>query len=693
MAITLDSSTPAFVSGTANPATTASFTPPSGSLLIAFAEADESNTFSISGGGLTWTALDTVGVTARNSLASWWAIGAGASMTVSVTKTGSFTANAVKVLVFTGAEATFTGAHNVAQSNTITLTGTQTGSWMWAAVGDNLGATSDTAGTGCTYNDAEIAFGGVSGGILKRTTADGVAGSGTTLSAGSSSADMSIIAVEIKAPSTASSPALPYRPPPGLTPFGLPQPWQGTGFGGPVSIQASIADNAGASDTVTRIVIVLRSVSDTAAASDTVTRIVAEPRSVSDAAAATDAITRALSLARPVSDTAPATDAVTRSAPKARSVADTAPAADTATRSLSEARPVTDTAAATDAVTRALAQSRSISDSAPATDVAARGETQARSIADAAAATDAVTRADTDPRAIADTAPATDAVARSLSLTRSPADTAPASDTVSRSTTAARSVSDTAPASDTVSASTGGHLARDISDSAPASDAITRTGTHGRTVGDTAAASDGIVRMVVMSRTVADIAPGADSLGWSLTRLRLVSDTALAFDSVLRLSRPGRNVTDTAFAADAVASELVLVNPVVTPTVARSGWYSLLDTVNEIRDLRRAEQTTDPAACPDCGEPLRLGPAGQLFCPNDSSEWQAGPRRTFSPTSSTAYADSVLGRAEREQIPVACGDCGEPLRTGPNGELYCSFDGSIWTTGNRRAGQISTTHN
>lgn len=207
MAIALDSSTPAFVTGTSNPATTASFTPPSGSLLIAFAMADESNTFAISGGSLSWTALDTVGVAARNSLGSWWAIGAGSSMTVSVTKTGSFTANALKVLVFTGTESSFTGAHNVAQSNTITLTGTQTGSWMWAAIGDNLGATTDAAGTGCSYNDAEVAFGGVSGGILKRTSQDGVNGSGTTLSAGSASADMSIIAVEIKAPGTSFLPA------------------------------------------------------------------------------------------------------------------------------------------------------------------------------------------------------------------------------------------------------------------------------------------------------------------------------------------------------------------------------------------------------------------------------------------------------------------------------------------------------
>jgi len=173
-------------------------------MLVALTEADESNTFSVSGGSLTWTQANTVGVAGRNSLSSWTAFTTTApgSITVSSTKTGSFTANALKVLVFTGAETSFSGAHSVAQSNTVTITATQTGSWCWAAVGDNLGSTSDTAGAGCTYNDAEAAFGGVAGGILKRTTADGVNGSNITMSAGSSSADMSIIIVEVKAAST-----------------------------------------------------------------------------------------------------------------------------------------------------------------------------------------------------------------------------------------------------------------------------------------------------------------------------------------------------------------------------------------------------------------------------------------------------------------------------------------------------------
>ena len=47
-------------------------------------------------------------------------------------------------------------------------------------------------------------------------------------------------------------------------------------------------------------------------------------------------------------------------------------------------------------------------------------------------------------------------------------------------------------------------------------------------------------------------------------------------------------------------------------------------------------------------------------------------------------------REEQERTPTACFDCGEPLRTGPNGVLYCPFDGSTWAAGNRRIGHVST---
>jgi hypothetical protein len=57
---------------------------------------------------------------------------------------------------------------------------------------------------------------------------------------------------------------------------------------------------------------------------------------------------------------------------------------------------------------------------------------------------------------------------------------------------------------------------------------------------------------------------------------------------------------------------------------------------------------------------------------------------------SILHEAAQYAREERDRIPVACLDCGEPLRAGPNAERYCPFDGSVWGAGGRLVGRIST---
>lgn len=57
------------------------------------------------------------------------------------------------------------------------------------------------------------------------------------------------------------------------------------------------------------------------------------------------------------------------------------------------------------------------------------------------------------------------------------------------------------------------------------------------------------------------------------------------------------------------------------------GWYELAAIYRENYDLREAERAAPPAACPDCGEPLRTNLDGQLHCSFDGSLWEEGPRR------------------------------------------------------------------
>lgn len=60
---------------------------------------------------------------------------------------------------------------------------------------------------------------------------------------------------------------------------------------------------------------------------------------------------------------------------------------------------------------------------------------------------------------------------------------------------------------------------------------------------------------------------------------------------------------------------------------ARGSWYGLLGVRQEGLQLRNKELEIPPQACLNCGEPLRVGPKGQLYCPFDGSVWAAGNRR------------------------------------------------------------------
>jgi hypothetical protein len=201
VALALDASTPAMVKGTTNPATTATFSPPAQSLLFALCEADETNTFAVSNTGtaLSWQSIGvSINQSGQGSIQVFWAWNANAqsNITVSSTRTGSFVANGLKVLVFTGAESTFTGAKIAGLTATVNVTTTANNSWVWAAHIEEGGG-ADTAASGCTFNDAETSFGGIGGGVLKRTATTPTAGTVVTIGV-TAATTPAIVAFEVK---------------------------------------------------------------------------------------------------------------------------------------------------------------------------------------------------------------------------------------------------------------------------------------------------------------------------------------------------------------------------------------------------------------------------------------------------------------------------------------------------------------
>lgn len=51
------------------------------------------------------------------------------------------------------------------------------------------------------------------------------------------------------------------------------------------------------------------------------------------------------------------------------------------------------------------------------------------------------------------------------------------------------------------------------------------------------------------------------------------------------------------------------------------GWYSYLDIIREAADEEAEQRTRTPTACPNDGEPLSAGPDGSLFCRFDGWVW------------------------------------------------------------------------
>ncbi len=235
MALAIDGSTPAIATVTNNSTTTvttASFTPPAGSLLLIgwmwnTQAGDNPSAPSITdnlGAHLTYNLLDhkthATSPTANGQAASWWAtVGTSAAMTVTVTSGAgtSLQGGGLSVIVFTGQDSTTqigahgkdgsTSAASIAQS----YTASATGGWGVIFATDWDAQAAMTAGTGCTLvgsaNDVQITHG-----VVRRTTADDSNGSSNTLNVTlpGTSTNLSWVYAEVLPVATSTQPQASY---------------------------------------------------------------------------------------------------------------------------------------------------------------------------------------------------------------------------------------------------------------------------------------------------------------------------------------------------------------------------------------------------------------------------------------------------------------------------------------------------
>lgn len=263
MAITEDASAPAVLKQTGTGvSTTASFSPPSGSLLVVMASggwysggagSNTSCTISDSGGGGNWTDVVQVGQSGSGlhgnaAIGFKYFVAAPGSITVSVTWTNLTAGRYVSVKVLTGAasnQATAATATNdfTALTGTFTkaITTTATGSMVYGVVGNCTSGSLFTAAANTTeLDDYNNATDSVSHCSWKSTSATGTPGSitlGETRSTGTSQG--SLAEREVLLGSTSASPA----PDAAIASVSAYSPTVNTGVGAPAG-KASVTASA-----------------------------------------------------------------------------------------------------------------------------------------------------------------------------------------------------------------------------------------------------------------------------------------------------------------------------------------------------------------------------------------------------------------------------------------------------------------
>jgi hypothetical protein len=238
VALAVDGSTPAVAeqnNGTTRPLTTASFTPPAGSLLVVLWGA---NTLTAAPGAAP-TITDNLGVHLTYTLQNWqsransptvngqsaaWTAVVGSSAAMTVTVTHNLTSNChagLQVVVITGQHATPVGVHAGSGSTSTaaiaqSYTGTANSSWGFGAAGDWSATGTETGGTGTTVISSNtLGATDVSYGTWRRTAGDGTSGGTTTLNvtlaATSTAINWSYLEVIPAAAAAAASLLLPPR--------------------------------------------------------------------------------------------------------------------------------------------------------------------------------------------------------------------------------------------------------------------------------------------------------------------------------------------------------------------------------------------------------------------------------------------------------------------------------------------------
>lgn len=222
MPIVVSPTSPVRVKAQGTAITTAAFTPPAGSLLVACVHADPARTFTISNNGaaLTWNLIRQQGSGSGVAyVGAWWAA-LDASRSLTVTSTGSVSDDqSLKVYVLTGAATAVpvVGGTNggTATTNTLTTAGftvAADGS-LGFVVADDFVANPGTTSPDTTFDAGDTAGEMVGGSGYKPLGAAGSSATFTVDAGGTSTAAWQWISFEVREAAASAAAAKKFIPP------------------------------------------------------------------------------------------------------------------------------------------------------------------------------------------------------------------------------------------------------------------------------------------------------------------------------------------------------------------------------------------------------------------------------------------------------------------------------------------------
>lgn len=644
MALAIDASTPAeFSTATTLSITSASFTPPAGSLLVVLYGANGGSSQDVSiasisntGTGFTWArrarknknAASNGGAGEPGGAEIWTAVATvSQSMTVTVTgvDTGSGRDKWAKIVVLTGADTnTLTNvgaASNGSGLPSVALTGCVAGSYVFAAASDWAQAGNCTPGTAQTLIDEYDNAGQISIHGWRTTNTLAAAGSQTMNLTAPSGEDYNMVVLEVRA-STESVVASPIilTAPGRNSPNGIwvPAPVDLTPPAEAVSVNAEETAATGtAYDATVAISVSAENAAGTGAATDTVT-------SVEPAAGTT-------------TGTGLAADATVAVGANAEATAGTGTALDTSADVTVNAGTTTAAGAASDATA----------------DLGVSAETTAAS----GAAFDPYLSG-IDPTAAPWTAPAPGRISPSGVWTLLPGDpTATGADVLvslaghafAAATAYDATIDVGANAETTAATGAAGDAQADLgvaggttTGTGAALDTQAGVGAASEIATGTGTANDAAAGLAVAAEPTAALGVGLDASFALEAAAELAAATGTALDASLALAvaadpAPGTGVgynatvsgsgsptTAAAECATSTGTAFDATVEVVGAVVERwtGGWWQLLGILRDGADQARLERRRGPEACPKCGEPLRSQAGGNSrHCTFDGYLW------------------------------------------------------------------------